>query len=215
MKTDLRAVSDRCVRVAYAFLLVAGMAGCRQQMADQPLYKPLQQEKTNLFADGRASRPLVENTVARGHLRDDSPLFTGKVGNEFTESFPMTITREILERGQQRFNIYCAPCHGQTGAGDGMIVQRGMVVPVSFHDDRLVTSPVGYHFDVITNGFGRMYDFKAQTSIEDRWAIVAYIRALQQSRRATLEDLTEEERTKLTAAANPPAPAPAATGGSH
>jgi hypothetical protein len=189
---------------------VVMLTGCRQKMADQPYYQPLAKQQSEIFADNRSSRPLVEHTVARGHLRDGSLLYTGRLNGQFAEVFPFEVTREVLARGQERFNIFCAPCHGQTGLGNGMIVQRGHAPAASFHDDRLVTAPVGYFFDVITNGFGRMYAYNAQIAPEDRWAIVAYVRALQYSRRARLEDVPESERVKLTAAA--PAAADAASG---
>ncbi|MCX7717471.1 MAG: cytochrome c [Candidatus Sumerlaeaceae bacterium] len=199
-------------------LLVAAasvLGGCRQKMADQPYYQPLSKQKSEIFADNRSSRPLVEHTVARGHLRDGSLLYTGRVNGQFAEVFPFPVTREVLRRGQERYNIFCAPCHGQTGLGNGMIVQRGHAPAASYHDDRLVTAPVGYFFDVITNGFGRMYAYNAQIAPEDRWAIVAYVRALQYSRRATLEDVPEAERVKLTAQAQAADAAPGAAGGGH
>lgn len=185
-----------------ALLLIAGGIGlcaCDQPMNYQPKLKPLQE--SDMFADRRGSRNLVENTVARGHLRDNPALFTGKVDGAEVTTFPMTLTREFVKHGQNRFNIYCAPCHGRTGEGDGMIVQRGYAKPPSFHEDRLVTSTIGHFYDVISNGFGRMPDYSTQVPVRDRWAIIAYVRALQLSRRASMDDVPEAERARLATAA--------------
>ena len=172
------------------------LLGCRQDMHDQPRYKPL--ARSGFFGDERSARPLPEDTVARGHLRDDSLLFTGKHGGELADSFPFPIDRARMARGQQRFQIFCTPCHGQTGAGDGLVVQRGFKNrPASFHGDRLRGKPAGYFFDVISNGFGAMQDYAAQIPVEDRWAIVAYIRALQLSQGARPEDVPAEHRDEL------------------
>jgi len=154
-------------------------SACRQQMADQPRYDPL--EKSDFFADGQASRPLVEGTVARGELREDTELYTGKVGDQPTTNFPFPITKEIVERGRDRFNIYCAVCHDRLGTGNGMVVQRGFRRPPSYYAERLRKEPVGHYFDVITNGFGAMSGYAPQVKVRDRWAIIAYIRALQLS----------------------------------
>ena len=133
--------------------------------------------------------------MPRGFLHEDELLYTGKVGSDMATTFPFAITRADLDRGQERFNIYCAPCHGRTGEGNGMVVQRGFKAPPSYHIDRLRTAPVGYFFDVITNGFGAMPDYSAQVTPEDRWLIVAYIRALQltetRDRRRTCPPTTE------------------------
>lgn len=170
------------------------VAGCDQRMRYQPKYKPLQE--SDFFADGRSARPLVAGTVARGDLRDDRMLFTGMDGTTVTQVLPVSLTRELLERGQERFNIYCAPCHGRLGNGDGMIVRRGMVKPPSYHEDRLLSAPIGHFYDVMTNGFGRMYPHN-HIPVRDRWAIAAYIRALQLSQNATLADVPPEERAAL------------------
>ena len=165
-------------------------------MANQPKYQPLQ--ASSFFADGRSARPLPAGTVARGHLNEDSALSTGKSNGEFVDMLPVPLTRGLLERGRQRYDIYCSPCHGKTGDGQGLVVVRGFQRgPASFHIDRLRTERVGYFFDVVTNGFGAMPDYAAQTSIEDRWAIVAYVRALQLSQKASIEDVPEAERTGL------------------
>lgn len=180
-----------------AILLLFLAGGCRQEMADQPSYRPFQ--PSAFFEDGRSARPLVPGTIPRGYLRTDAPLYTGKSGGEFVETFPFPITRAVLERGQERYNIFCAPCHDRVGSGQGMIVQRGFPRPTSYHTPRLREAPVGYFFDVITNGFGKMYDYASRIPPRDRWAIVAYIRALQLSQYATLEDVPPEERQKLQA----------------
>jgi mono/diheme cytochrome c family protein len=174
-------------------------AGCRQDMHDQPRYKPLAQ--SDFFGDDRSARPLVADTVARGHLKDDDQLYTGKVDGQPVTTFPFPVTREVLERGQERFNIYCSPCHDRAGTGNGMIVRRGYKAPPTFHSDRARALPVGFFFDVITNGFGAMPDYAAQVGVRDRWAIAAYIRVLQLSRHATLDDVPEADRASLDAAA--------------
>ena len=180
------------------------LTGCRQDMHDSPSYDPLQE--STFFADGRASRLPVANTVARGQLREDEHLFTGKINGQLATEFPMPVTAETMARGRERFNVFCSPCHGQTGEGNGMIVQRGFRQPPSYHEDRLLNAPPGYLFDVMTNGFGAMQDYSAQVPVADRWAIAAYIRALQFSRRATMDDVPADRRAEMDAA--PVAPAP-------
>ncbi len=174
------------------------LAGCRQDMHDQPRYKPLAQ--SDFFADQRSARAPVEGTVARGHLNDDTYFYTGKVSGQAGEVFPYPVNAAMLARGQERFNIYCSPCHSRLGDGNGMIVQRGLKHPPSYHEERLRKSPPGYFFDVISNGFGQMQDYSYQIQPADRWAIVAYIRALQLSQGAKLYDLTPAERAQLPAA---------------
>ncbi|HLG58369.1 MAG TPA: cytochrome c [Vicinamibacterales bacterium] len=181
------------------------LAACRQDMHDAPSYDPLQQSA--FFPDGAASRMLVANTVARGQLREDEHLYTGKVNGQVAAEFPMPVTAEVMARGQERFNVYCSPCHGRTGMGNGMIVQRGFRAPPSYHEERLRNVPVGYFFDVMTSGFGAMQDYSAQVPVTDRWAIAAYIRALQLSQRASVSDVPADRRGDLDAAA----PTPAAT----
>jgi mono/diheme cytochrome c family protein len=150
-----------------------------------------------LFADQRSARPVVAGTVARGELREDVLLYTGKLNGADADMFPFSIDEPRLRRGQERFEIYCAPCHARTGEGDGMIVQRGYRRPPSYHDERLRSVPVGHFFDVMTNGFGAMPDYAAQIKAEDRWAIAAYIRVLQLSQHATLADVPASERGNL------------------
>jgi cbb3-type cytochrome c oxidase subunit III len=176
------------------FLLVTG---CRQDMHDQPKYRP--GRASTFFADGRASRPLVADTVARGHLDDDALLVTGKSGDAFADQFPFPVTREVLHRGQERYNIFCSPCHDRVGTGGGMIVLRGYRRPPAFHIDRLRQQPAGYFFDVITRGFGVMPSYAEQIPVRDRWAIIAYVRALQLSQHATLDDVPAPEREQLKA----------------
>ena len=184
----------------FAITLLGGVAiSCRRDMQDQPKYIPLR--PSAFFADGRSARPIPDGTVARGELRADKVFFTGKSGDQYVDRIPLQITREILERGQQRFNIYCSPCHGRLGNGLGMIVRRGLKRPPSYHIDRLRLVPIGYFYDVITNGFGAMQDYAAQIAPRDRWAISAYIRVLQYSQQASLNDVPADERQTLTSAA--------------
>jgi len=175
------------------------VTGCRQDMHDQPKYTPLR--GSTFFGDDRSARPVVAGAVARGQLHDDTLLYTGKVNGADATVFPFAIDEVRLRRGQERFNIYCSPCHARTGEGDGMIVRRGYRRPPSYHDQRLRDAPVGHFFDVITNGFGAMPDHAAQIPVEDRWAIVAYVRALQLSEHAALADVPPADRTKLDQAA--------------
>src|SRR5262249_4904072 len=137
-------------RLSLLLLLAAAATACRQDMHDQPRYKPFQ--KSSFFADGRSERPLVQGTVARGHLEDDPQLYLGKVDGKLATTFPFAITKQVLERGHERYDIYCSPCHDRIGNGQGTIVQRGFKAPPSFHIDRLREAPPGYFFDVITNG---------------------------------------------------------------
>jgi mono/diheme cytochrome c family protein len=178
-----------------ACLLGLSAAGCRQDMHDQPKYTPLR--GSTFFGDQRSARPLVAGTVARGQLHDDTLLYTGKVNGADSTEFPFVIDERRLRRGQERFDIYCSPCHSRTGEGDGMIVRRGYRRPPSYHDQRLRDAPVGHFFDVITNGFGAMPDHAAQITADDRWAIVAYVRALQLSTHASVDDVPPAARAKL------------------
>ena len=167
-------------------------------MFNQPYSKPLRY--SDFFQDNHmASRPVVPNTIARGQLDADQALYTGMLGSNLVADFPFPITREVLERGQQRFEIYCAVCHGRTGDGNGMIVQRGFPPPPSYHIDRLRQAPVGHFFDVMTHGYGVMYSYAARVEPHDRWAIAAYIRVLQLSHNAKLQDVPAPERARLEA----------------
>jgi Cytochrome C oxidase, cbb3-type, subunit III len=172
-------------------------AGCRLDMHTQPRYNPY--DPSDFFADGQSARTPVEGTVPRGDLAlgPHELLYTGKVNGEVVDEFPFPVTRAVLDRGRERFNIYCEPCHGMTGDGDGTIVQRGFRHPPSLHSDHLRSAPAGHFFDVISNGFGVMYPYGYRVVPRDRWAIVAYIRALQLSRQASINDVPETEREKL------------------
>ena len=180
------------------YLLAAAilvLAGCRQDMHDQPKYRPL--SSSSFFADGRSARPLLEDTVARGHLRVDEKMYQGRSAGKPVDTIPVPITRALLDQGRERFNIYCSPCHARTGTGDGMIVQRGFRHPPSFHDPRIREKPVGHYFDVITNGFGAMASYASRVSVEERWAVIAYIRALQLSQQVSINDVPAAERQAL------------------
>jgi mono/diheme cytochrome c family protein len=173
-------------------LVVLALTGCRQDMHDQPRFKPL--AKSDFYADLRSARPPVEGTVARGQLHEDSYFYTGKFGNNPGDYMPFPVTDDVLARGRERFNIYCAPCHSRLGDGNGMIVQRGFRAPPSYHTERLRKAPLGYFFDVMTNGFGAMPEYASQIPPRDRWSIVAYIRALQLSQGATTGDVPSGQK---------------------
>lgn len=182
--------------LALVSLVTLAGGACRQDMHDQPKAKP--QSKSAFFVDGRTGRLPVEGTVARGELRADDHLYRGKVDGAFATTFPFKIDAALMERGRERYAIYCTPCHGATGLGNGMVIQRGFKVPAtSHHIERLRNAPVGYWFDVITNGFGVMFGYASQIPVNDRWAIIAYVRALQLSRNATAEDVPAAEREAL------------------
>ena len=184
--------------VARAVLVLSSalfLMGCRQDMHDQPKYRPL--AASDFFADGMSARSAVEGTVARGRLTADEHLYQGKVGKDLATTFPSPVTKADVERGRQRYNIYCTPCHSMVGDGEGMVVQRGFRHPPSFHIDRLRDASVGHFFDVITNGFGAMPSYASRIQVKDRWAIIAYVRALQISQNTKVEDLTPDERSKL------------------
>jgi mono/diheme cytochrome c family protein len=170
-------------------LLVAGVftTACRQDMHNQPRYKPY--AATDFFGDGRSARPAIADTVARGQLRIDEPRFTGKENGK-------EITKADIERGHQRFDIYCTPCHGRLGDGNGMIVSRGLRQPPSYNSDRLRNAPIGHFFDVMTNGYGAMYSYASRVAVDDRWRIAAYIKALQES-----QDPNPQEAAQAAAAA--------------
>jgi mono/diheme cytochrome c family protein len=173
-------------------LAVLTLAGCRQDMHDQPRFKPLAQ--SDFYGDLRSARNPMEATVTRGQLHEDTYLYTGKIGNNPGDYMPFPVTDAVLARGRERFNIYCAPCHSRVGDGNGMIVQRGFRRPSTFHIDRLRHVPLGYLFDVMTNGFGAMPDYASQIPPQDRWRIVAYIRALQLSQAAAVSDVAQGEK---------------------
>ena len=196
----------KCLKKTLLIALLMA-AGCRQEMYDQPKYKPL--GESNFYSDRRASRPLPEGVVARGWLRADSKLYEGKDGRVLSTALPMPLTRELLLRGRERFNIFCAPCHDRTGGGRGMVVRRGYQPPPSLHIERLRDAPVGHFFDVVTNGLGAMPDYATQIPVEDRWAIAAYVKALQVSQYAPISDVPPEKRAGLVESAPQPVPTPA------
>ena len=171
-------------------------AGCRNEMYDQAKTKPL--AESEFFPNGQSARPLPQDTVARGFLREDKAMYRG-IGKDgkFVTELPVPLTRQLMDRGHERFDIFCSPCHGKQGDGLGMIVERGFKQPSSFHTDRLREQPVGYFFDVMTQGFGQMSSYAVQVPPEDRWAIAAYLRALQFSQHALVAELPPVDRAKL------------------
>jgi mono/diheme cytochrome c family protein len=171
------------------------LTACRQDMHTEPRYQPLQE--TSFFGDQRSARPMVEGTVARGHLRIDEARYAGKLDGEDIDQFPIPIAKEDIERGEARFNIYCTPCHGRTGDGNGMVVLRGFRQPPSYYSDRLINAPVGHYFDAVTNGFGAMPSYASRIQPDDRWRIIAYIRALQLSESASVNDVPADQRQNL------------------
>ena len=213
------------LRVLLLVITICFASGCRRDMQDQPKIKPLR--GTTFFRDGLGSRQPIEGTIARGQLRSNTEYFTGKKAgasgataapaqqqtagatgsqtNNFPDdidTFPLPGTAEVIQRGRERYNIFCSACHGMTGNGDGMIVRRGFRRAASFNDDRLRQAPVGHFFDAITNGWGAMPSYAAQVPVQDRWAIIAYIRALQVS-----------QQNPAAAAGASPSPSPSATPG--
>lgn len=215
--TSRQAKACRSTWLLLAFLLIL-TSGCRQKMANQPQYDPL--EPSAFFEDGMSARPRLAGTVARGELSTNPFFDTGKVNGAIADGYPMPVTMAVVNRGQQRYDIYCSECHSRTGDGNGMIPARGYRRPPSFHTATLRTAPTGHFFDVMTNGFGAMPPYKTMIPPADRWAIVAYIRALQLSQHATVDDVPVADRAKLSGApGSQPGTAPAGahttTGGSH
>ncbi len=197
-------LATRSMRVAaqlVMLLMMVAICGCHHDMQDQPRYDPL--EHNPMFPNGLASRPLVPGTVARGHLRVDTVMYEGRRDGQLVDRVPMPVTEELLHRGQERFNIFCSPCHSRVGDGNGMIVLRGYRRPPTFHSPRLRGMPDGYFFDIMTRGFGQMPQYATQVPVEDRWAITAYIRALQLSQYASLDQVPEADRAKITSEAAP------------
>ena len=184
--------------VAALVLSVLGTS-CRNGMVNQQHLKPLAEEA--FFKDRSGARPIPPHTVARGQSNEDQQFFEGKVGGQLVSTFPTPVTRQMIEHGRESFDVYCAVCHGRTGAGDGMIVQRGFPPPPSLHEERLRQAPVGHFFDIITNGYGIMYPYASRVTTEERWDIIAYIRALQLSQHAALEDADPVHREQLQSAA--------------
>ncbi|HEY1678148.1 MAG TPA: cytochrome c [Candidatus Sulfotelmatobacter sp.] len=183
----------RSAGIAALLVIIALTSACRIDMHVQPRENPL--SRSDFFADHRSARPPIEGTVARGQLHEDSYFYTGKIGNNPGDVMPFAVTKEVLARGQERYNIYCAPCHSRVGDGKGFVPSRGFSrMPPSFHDPRLQKAPLGYFFDVITNGFGIMPDYASQIPTEDRWKIIAYVRALQLSQNATMADVPQGQK---------------------
>jgi mono/diheme cytochrome c family protein len=226
-------------KLLLVIIVTVAFTGCRYDMQDQPRYKAY--KKSDFFADKRGSRDQVEGTIARGHLNENKAFYTGKIDNpnlsapvqtatdasgntlvasfpNDVDEFPIPVTKELIDRGQERFNIYCIVCHGPIGNGDGMVVRRGFPQPPTYHDDRLRNAPVGHFFDVITNGWGKMNSYAYQVPPADRWAIVAYIRALQATdspEQIQKMNLPNETKTPTEPAAKPAAPATVKTGGAR
>jgi mono/diheme cytochrome c family protein len=195
LRAEPKTIARRRSALLLAALAALTLGACRQDMHDQPRYEPL--EANPFFADQRASRPQVAGTVARGQLHEDEHLYRGVVNGEPAETFPFPVTRQVIERGRQRFEIFCTPCHGRLGNGQGMVTQRGFRHPPTYHSEQLREAPVGHFFDVISNGFGAMYSFNDRIPAEDRWAIVAYIRTLQFSQAARAAELPPAMRQEL------------------
>jgi hypothetical protein len=176
-------------------LMCLATIGCNQKMDDGPRYKPL--AASDFFPDGQSARPRVRGTIFHGEA-DLGGMSEGRApGGELAMAFPVPVTRNLLARGQERFDIFCAPCHGRLGNGDGMVVQRGFQAPPSYHTDRLRQAPVGHFVDVIANGFGAMSSYGTRVPPADRWAITAYIRALQHSQHTAIADVPADERQRL------------------
>ena len=185
---------------AILFPAILGLCGCRSEMYDQPRYKPY--HASGFFEDGSSARPLVAGTVPRRDPKDRGNASaehfdTGKISGVLAETLPFAVDRSVLERGQGRYRIFCTPCHGELGNGRGMIVLRGFNPPPSFHSDELRKQPVGHYFDVMTRGFGTMYSYASRIPAKDRWAIAAYIRALQLSQNALVPELSPEDQGRL------------------
>ena len=178
-------------------LILFAFTGCelRQAMYDQEKYEPL--EASNFFADGMTFRQPISGTVARGQLMLDPHFYQGKVDDQLASTLPVEAASELLERGRERYDSFCAPCHDKTGSGNGMIVKRGLKQPPSFHQQRLREIPVGHFFDVMTNGYGLMYSYASRIPVEDRWAIVAYIKVLQHSQNLEIDKLPAEDQRQL------------------
>ena len=197
LKNEMTSKFQRLFLTAGVVVILVLTSGCelRQAMYDQEKYEPL--EASNFFPDGQTFRPQVVGTVARGDLNLNEHFYQGKIGGQLATTLPVTVDRELLERGRERYNIYCSPCHDQTGSGNGMIVRRGLKQPPSFHQQRLRDIQVGHFFDVITNGYGVMYSYASRVPVQDRWAIAAYIKLLQRSQNLELDQMPAEDQRQL------------------
>jgi mono/diheme cytochrome c family protein len=196
----------RTLKAIAVLSLLVLMAACRQDMQDQPKYKPL--GASRFFADGRDARPIPAGTIARDDFNNHDSFHTGENNFDFLDTIPLKVDSALLHRGQERYNIYCSPCHARTGDGNGMVAQRGVKIPADFHTDRLRSVPPGYIYQVIKNGYGAMGDYGDQIPVNDRWAIVAYVKALQLSRDATLSDVPVDQRDHLSSTTQPLTGAP-------
>lgn len=192
---SVRDLARKAAFALWAAVAATTVVGCTQHMEDQPRYEPY--EKGNFFGDGLSAREPVPGTIARGQLRLDLHLYEGKVDGKLAETFPEPVDRATLDRGRERFDIFCSVCHDRAGTGGGMVVLRGFPSPPSLHIERLRKAPPGHFFDVITNGLGRMPSYKSQIPVRDRWAIVAYVRALQLSQHADAAELSQADRRQL------------------
>ncbi len=195
---DTKRRSSRKAKIlvsSWLLLCVVLVSACHQSMYDQPKYKKPYMA-TSFFADGMVARPRVPGTISQSQVLADEHFYTGQVDGEFVTTFPFPVTIQVLRRGQDRFNVFCSPCHGRVGNGLGMIQRRGLVPPANYHVDRLREIPVGYMFDVITNGFRNMYAYGPKIPPEDRWAIIAYVRALQLSQNASCDDVPDNASFK-------------------
>ena len=195
MKTTRLGPGLRIAGVASVLMMSMMLASCNDMKHEPKFQHPYQE--SDFFPDGRASRTPPADTVARDNLRLDDALYKGKVNGKEVTELPFPVTPELLNRGQERFTIFCSVCHGPLGKGDGMIVQRGFPAPPSYHLARLRNAPIGHFYDVMTNGWGKMYSFNDRISVKDRWAIAAYIRVLQLSQNGRMSDVPEAERAEL------------------
>ncbi len=197
LKTEISNIKLRPSALFGAFLLLLSSSGCelRQAMYNQEKYEPF--EASTFFDDCLSFRNQVTGSVARGQMRLDTHYYQGMIDGQLASTLPVTVTQELLERGQERFNIFCSPCHDQTGSGNGMIVKRGLKQLPSFHQQRLRDIQVGHFYDVITNGFGVMYSYASRIPVEDRWAIAAYIKVLQLSQNVEFDQLPAEDQRQL------------------
>ncbi len=191
----VKSLHNETIAVTAALLAMALFAGCHSDMYDQPRGKPL--GASRFFENGQVARPLVDGTVPHSETPENELLMTGKLNGQISNTFPFRVTMDVLERGHERYNIYCSPCHGLPGDGTGMVVRRGFPAPPSFHSDSLRAKPVGYFVDVMTHGLGKMFSYADRVQPHDRWAIAAYIRALQLSQHAAVRDLSETQRRPL------------------
>jgi mono/diheme cytochrome c family protein len=185
-------IKKQFTHLALASCIVMGIAGCRQDMHNQPKYVPLR--SSEFFPNGRSAQEQVAGTVARGELHENAYFYSGKIGNKEQDTFPFPITEAVMERGRERYDIYCSPCHSRVGDGNGMIVKRGYRQAANFHDQKYLTQPVGHFYDVISHGWGAMPDYASQIEPADRWAIAAYIRALQSAQSGSMADVPADQR---------------------